>query len=793
MKRKVMIFSIFIIFLFSIVAVSAMDDTNGTVVNDEDILLIDEPETVYNESLNENEGDSILAENEGDVILAENENSTHFGYWAWSTDVKTTNFTDLANHGVTDYILNFYAFHRYNESVVKSLAATAKENGINLHIWAQIFNDGDGWIRPIDRAGNVNYEYFDKKTAELEYYAGVEGVAGIHYDYLRFAGSEKYNNTAWQNPGGMEAITYFVKQSTEAIRKVNPNLTISAAIMPEMDSLARIYGVDYPEITKYFDVITPMIYRGNYDEDTEWVARTTESFIENSSGSIIWTGLQAYTDDDHMDSLLPVVEMNTDIKTALDAGAKGVMIFKINCSKNLDFNNLTVDESQYTSFEYLNYKTSSTYNHLDLENDFVFNETTDMDFTDGANVFYKNLTINGNNHSIDAKNLARFMNIYRDDVVLMNIQFKNSLNGRNPAIYVNGKNFKLVNCSFDSDLNVFTSNFTKYYGSPKRFYVYVVDADSNPISNKTVDITVNGVTYTKTTDENGSASLGINLNTGAYEIATCVDNQTVYSTVTILSTIDGEDITKVFRNDTQYYATFIDIYGDELDSENVTFNINGVMYNRSCDEEGIAKLNINLPQGEYVITAINPISGEMHTNTITVLPSIAENADLTKYYKNDSQYVVRIIGADGNPAGPGENVTFNINGVFYNRTTNESGHVKLNINLNPGEYIITADYKGCMVSNNITVLTTVETKDMSMNYKDGSAFEAKILDGEGKSYPNQNVQFNINGVLYDEITDENGVAKLNINLMPGVYIITSSYNGYGAGNKITIGSNPARS
>ena len=35
-------------------------------------------------------------------------------------------------------------------------------------------------------------------------------------------------------------------------------------------------------------------------------------------------------------------------------------------------------------------------------------------------------------------------------------------------------------------------------------------------------------------------------------------------------------------------------------------------------------------------------------------------------------------------------------------------------------------------------------------------------------------------------TDENGIAKLNINLMPGEYIITSSYNGANIANKVKI-------
>ena len=41
-------------------------------------------------------------------------------------------------------------------------------------------------------------------------------------------------------------------------------------------------------------------------------------------------------------------------------------------------------------------------------------------------------------------------------------------------------------------------------------------------------------------------------------------------------------------------------------------------------------------------------------------------------------------------------------------------------------------------------------------------------------------------VFYMRVTDSNGQAKLNIRLMPGKYIITSSYNGASISNNITV-------
>ena len=127
-----------------------------------------------------------------------------------------------------------------------------------------------------------------------------------------------------------------------------------------------------------------------------------------------------------------------------------------------------------------------------------------------------------------------------------------------------------------------------------------------------------------------------------------------------------------------------------------------------------------------------------------------------------------------------------INGVMYERKTNESGHAKLNINLQPGDYIITAMYGGCNVANNITVKPILNATDITMTYKDGTQFKASLVDGQGNPLANTNITFNINGVFYNRTTDAQGIAKLNINLMAGEYIITSMYNDAAISNRITI-------
>ena len=373
--------------------------------------------------------------------------------------------------------------------------------------------------------------------------------------------------------------------------------------------------------------------------------------------------------------------------------------------------------------------------------------------------------------------------------------FNTTVNGTDIAVYFEATGatilglHQMVIVEQENILLIQAPDVEKYYNGTERFVVTVTNFQGNPVVNQSVNITINGKTYTKNTDENGTASIALGLNSGVYNVTTAIDNNTfVESVVTILSTVNGTDVVKMYGNATQYYATFLDSEGKYLaDGIVVKFNINGVMYERKVSgNKGLAKLNINLPAGEYVITAMNPVTGEKAANNITVLSIITENKDITKFYRNETQYTVKIIGEDGNVVGAGELVTFNVNGVFYTRETNEFGIAKLNINLPPGDYVITAEYKGCKVSNDIKVLNVLTADDISMKYQDGTQFVATLVDGQGKPYAQQTIRFNINGVFYNKVTDSFGQAKLNINLLPGEYIITSSYNGLNTANKITI-------
>ncbi|WP_407379472.1 C1 family peptidase [Methanobrevibacter sp.] len=336
-----------------------------------------------------------------------------------------------------------------------------------------------------------------------------------------------------------------------------------------------------------------------------------------------------------------------------------------------------------------------------------------------------------------------------------------------------------------------SDNVVMYYKDGTRYGIKLMDNDGNPLSGKNVLITIQGVSYSRTTNNDGYSSVAINLNPGRYSVSAQFagdenyGSSSVNNDIEVKSTISANNVTKYYKNDTQYYATILDSKGNILPNIVVEMNINGVLYHRTTNAQGIVKLNINLSPGTYILTLTNPVTGDMKTSIVSVLSKLVENHNLVKYYRNASRYSVKLLDNQGNVEA-GKTITFNINGVFYNRVTDNEGVARLNINLDPGRYIITAQYGDSLVSNVIDVLSIIESGDLSMKYLDGTRFRVKLLDGRSNPYSGEYIKFNINGVFYERLTNGEGIASLNINLIPGEYIITSMYNGFAVANTIKI-------
>ena len=231
--------------------------------------------------------------------------------------MENVNLKTLANNGITDLFLNFYAFTAHGESKVLSWIKNANTNKINVHIWIQCFYDGE-WHNP--KTTNLT-----AKLKEIKKYANLDGVKGVHLDYLRYPGN------AYKTEGGADAITNFTKK----VRTQNPDTFLSCSIMPE-DNGKYYYGQDIDALGKIVDVVLPTQYKGNYNAGTNWLASTTKLF---SSKATVWSGLQTYKSDDDI-TKLSSDELINDVKTCLNNGAKGGILFRYGISPEVNFTSL---------------------------------------------------------------------------------------------------------------------------------------------------------------------------------------------------------------------------------------------------------------------------------------------------------------------------------------------------------------------------------------------------------------------------------------------------------------------
>ena len=268
--------------------------------------------------------------------------------------------------------------------------------------------------------------------------------------------------------------------------------------------------------------------------------------------------------------------------------------------------------------------------------------------------------------------------------------------------WYNAYSYNFIYDSFDEML-VQTRNFpgakdlVKIYKNDTQFVV-----DARKLSCDNITFKVNGVSYVRDVNESGFAKLNINLNPGIYTIESFTHNYQFNKTITVLPTIIADNLVKYYKNDSQFYVKLVDFNNDSVASQNVTFNINGVFYTRQTNDDGIACLNINLNPGEYIITVIDPLTGLQMSYNITVLP-VLYGMDVISYYDGTYDYLVKLVDGKGD-ALPNQIITFNINGLIYNSTTDANGEARLFVSLMPGRYIVTAKYLSSEISNNIVIL-----------------------------------------------------------------------------------------
>ena len=286
-----------------------------------------------------------------------------------------------------------------------------------------------------------------------------------------------------------------------------------------------------------------------------------------------------------------------------------------------------------------------------------------------------------------------------------------------------------------------------------------------------VTVTVDGSTFTSDVT-GGVATITIpgNLTSGLYDLVATYDGDSnrdgshANATLGILakSTITADNMTRGHNSSYDYSATFYDKYGRPLANSEVQFTVNGVTYNVTTDENGVAYLSTALDVGTYEVTAINPVTGASATNSTTIVARLTGNTNLNMFYLDGTSYIVRAYGDDGQPIA-GVTVQIVFAGKTYDIVTDSNGYAVRTLGLAPGTYGVYAKYAGDRTEGNVIVIKQVIHATKTKKVKK-SASSAKIkITLKGKTVlKNKKITIKFRGKTYSAKTNSKGVAYFKL-------------------------------
>ena len=340
-----------------------------------------------------------------------------------------------------------------------------------------------------------------------------------------------------------------------------------------------------------------------------------------------------------------------------------------------------------------------------------------------------------------------------------------------------------------------------YAGEGKTFNytVLLVDALENPLKSSQIVLNITDSEnnligcYEVYTNQNGEAVFYLNLSYGVYTAKAYYAGNSIYFesfTTNNIYISPRENVTEtvLFGSDVEiingygnaYFVILKTVGGEAIGNAAVEFTVKGNRYYSTTDNLGRAVLSVPFNPGAFEVKAKFAGSSNLTkayvTNHILVSgePVYLLSRDVVKSYHNGTHYYVALFDALGRPM-VGETVCFIFGDETYNETTDGDGFAVFEVWFEPGEYNVTAFYKGSYsdeyrsVTNTITVLTTLLSSNVTKYYDGKTTMYATFYDFSNNALTDTDVLLNINSVTYKLKTDEYGMAALPVNLNAGSY------------------------
>ncbi len=327
----------------------------------------------------------------------------------------------------------------------------------------------------------------------------------------------------------------------------------------------------------------------------------------------------------------------------------------------------------------------------------------------------------------------------------------------------------------------------------------VVNIKLSKLINESLTVTVNGKQYA-VSSINGEASLELfNLSNEVYDVSVSLDNYEDYNSsdadftfvIDVKNTqIRSYDLLVTDDDDINFNITLMDENGVVLANRNIIFVLDGVVYSKFTDADGVAFVPVDLAMGEYDVAVSFEGDNDYFSSATANVIKVRTNLDIgisADVYQNNVAVKINMSKSID------DDVAISVNGKKYCVSSNNGNALLELSNLSNGVYDVFValdennyDYHVNDYSFAVDVKATkIQSADLIINECNYANFNITLADEDGVTLSERNVTFVLNGVIYNKVTDAAGVAFVPVNLTHGKYDIAVGF----AGNSNYFASN----
>ena len=344
--------------------------------------------------------------------------------------------------------------------------------------------------------------------------------------------------------------------------------------------------------------------------------------------------------------------------------------------------------------------------------------------------------------------------------------------------------------------------------------ISLADLEGSAIPDASLDVFVNEVfTSVNDTDSEGKSTVYVSGNSTVIVSYTDANNITVSSSIVVIyDTKELTDLIDELKNNLTNAQDDLAVANEKVDNltsdlavanekvDNLTSevsNLNATVNDQAAtiksQADAIDNLNATVEDLNNKINDLMNIIEELNKTTVRtatqIIYSDMETVSVSSLDGRVGEYfVVKLVDANGT-AMANKKIAIGFNGKIYNRTTDENGSAKLQINLPAkGTYTFAIAYLGDDEYNGTfevaKIVVTSQTPKLTTSSKTYKAtVKTKTLTAtfktvNGNPIKGKKISFTVNGKTYTGTTNANGVASVKVSLSKkGTYSFTAKYVG----------------